>query len=346
MAIGSILARGGLVAGATLLSLLACEALARWTPLVRVAVARSNAVPWLTRDFYRLVDGCGYEIIPHATAEISNLGMRGPDRAATKPAGVKRILVVGDSVAYGIGVGAEQTFSAVLEKILATYHPDAPVEVLNSGVAGYNTAQELAFLEQRGFALEPDAIVLAYCPNDVLVTPIVFKDGDRMRFFCPDREIGGFDPLWLERSSLLRLYVAATQGKGLGDETGRPQGVDHDSAYEALRRLVRAARERGIPVLSIVFPLLAWEFDAYDAGARRIHDDVAHVLAAERVPTIDLLAAWREIGAKNLRSLELKGGDPLHPNARGHEDVARRVYAHLLETDWLKLGSARPPKRP
>lgn len=341
-----MLARASLVAGATLVSLLAAEALTRFTPLVRVAVAHSNAVPWLTQDFYRLDDRCGYAIIPNATPEISNLGMRGPNRTVAKPAGVKRVLVVGDSVAYGIGVGADQTFSAVLEKILATYHPDVPVEVLNSGVAGYNTTQELAFLEQRGFALEPDAIVLAYCPNDVLVTPIVFKDGDRMRFFCPDREIGGFDPLWLERSSLLRLYVAATQGKGLGDETGRPQGVDHDSAYASLRRLVRSARDRDIPVLTVMFPLLAWEFDQYESSARRVHDDVARVLAEERAPRIDLLGEWREIGAKNLRSLELKGGDPLHPNARGHEDVARRIYAHLLASDWLELGPARAPKRP
>lgn len=346
MAFGTILARAGLVAGATFVSLLACEALTRYTPLVRTAIARSNAVPWMTQDFYRLVDGVGYEIVPNATPEISNLGMRGPNRTLAKPAGAKRVLVVGDSVAYGIGVGAEQTFSAVLEKILTTYHPDVPVEVLNSGVAGYNTAQELAFLERRGFDLEPDAIVLAYCPNDVLVTPIVFKDGDRMRFFCPDREIGGFDPLWLERSSLLRLFVAATAGKGLGDETGRPQGVDHDSAYGALRDLVRAARDRGVPVLTVVFPLLAWEFDAYDASARRIHDDVATVLAAEGAPRIDLLTEWREIGAKNLRSLELRGGDPLHPNARGHEDVARRIYVRLVEADWLKLGPPRPPRRP
>lgn len=345
MAIGTLFARAGLVAGATFMSLLACEALVRWTPLVRTAVAHSNAVPWMTQDFYRLVDGPGYEIVPNATPEISNLGMRGKDRTAAKPAGVKRVLVVGDSIAYGIGVAAEQTFAATLETILNTYHPDAPVEVLNGGVAGYNTAQELAFLDQRGFDLEPDVIVLAYCPNDVLVTPIVFKDGDRMRFFCPDREIGGFDPLWLERSSLLRLFVAATAGQGLGDETGRPQGVDADSAYAALRQLVRRARDRGIPVLALVFPLLAWDFDAYDPAARRIHDDVANVLDAEGVPRIDLLDAWRQIGAKNLRSLELKGGDPLHPNARGHEDVARRIYQHLLASDWLHLGPARPRKK-
>ena len=93
-----------------------------------------------------------------------------------------------------------------------------------------------------------------------------------------------------------------------------------------------------------MFPLLAWEFDEYESSARRVHDDVARVLDEERAPLIDLLGAWHEIGAKNLRSLELKGGDPLHPNPRGHEDVARRVYAHLVGGDWLDLGPPRPPK--
>jgi lysophospholipase L1-like esterase len=86
--------------------------------------------------------------------------MRGPERAEKKPEGGFRVLVLGDSIAYGVGVSMGDTFAAKLEERLQAAVKDRYVDVLNAGVSGYNTSQQLAVLESRLQRHTPDAVVL------------------------------------------------------------------------------------------------------------------------------------------------------------------------------------------
>lgn len=81
-----------------------------------------------------------------------------------KPSGTYRILSIGDSHTQGYEVRQEATFSAVLERYLTSRGIKA--EVLNAGVSGFSTAEELAFLENEGHRYQPDAIVLGFFGND------------------------------------------------------------------------------------------------------------------------------------------------------------------------------------
>lgn len=81
-----------------------------------------------------------------------------------KPAGIKRVLGLGDSHTQGYEVHQEATFSAVLERYLA--HRGIKAEVLNAGVSGYSTAEALALLENEGYKYSPDLVVLGFYAND------------------------------------------------------------------------------------------------------------------------------------------------------------------------------------
>jgi hypothetical protein len=83
-----------------------------------------------------------------------------------KPGGTLRVLSLGDSQTQGYEVGQESTFSAVLENFLNARGVHA--EVLDAGVSGFSTAEELAFLENEGYRYEPDVVVLAFYANDFL----------------------------------------------------------------------------------------------------------------------------------------------------------------------------------
>lgn len=83
-----------------------------------------------------------------------------------KQPGRTRILMLGDSVLFGWGVRAEDTCSRQLETLLRT-RDGIDAETINSGVVGYNSYQEMTFLETRGAAIQPDAVVLLYVDNDV-----------------------------------------------------------------------------------------------------------------------------------------------------------------------------------
>jgi lysophospholipase L1-like esterase len=98
---------------------------------------------------------------------INSLGLRGPEVTRSKAPGTLRILALGDSFTEGSEVPWEDVLSARLERALNA-EPGPRVEVINAGVRGYGTADELLLLERLGFDLSPDLILLGFCVhNDV-----------------------------------------------------------------------------------------------------------------------------------------------------------------------------------
>jgi len=92
------------------------------------------------------------------------LGMRDREHADLPAPGSFRILVLGDSFMEAYSVSLEQSLPYRLQERLAS----RGVEVLNLGVGGYGTAQELLILEEDGLRYRPDLVVLAfYLGNDV-----------------------------------------------------------------------------------------------------------------------------------------------------------------------------------
>lgn len=79
--------------------------------------------------------------------------------------GVKRVLVLGDSHTQGFECRQDKTYSAILEKRLNAL--GQPTEVLNCGISGMGTAEQLAFLENEGLKYQPDVVVLGWYVNDL-----------------------------------------------------------------------------------------------------------------------------------------------------------------------------------
>lgn len=97
---------------------------------------------------------------------INEQGMR-DDRELgyEKPAGVTRIVSLGDSFTVGYEVDVEQTFSAVLETdLLGAGHE---VQVLNAGVSGFSNAEESLYLERELLKYDPDIVIMSFYINDL-----------------------------------------------------------------------------------------------------------------------------------------------------------------------------------
>jgi len=105
---------------------------------------------------------------PEAAAEvaISTAGLRDRERGPLPPPGTLRILAVGDSFVEGWAVAEAQGVARVLEDRLL--RAGRRVEVVNGGVSGYATDQELLFYRSRGRALHPELVLLFFCGNDVV----------------------------------------------------------------------------------------------------------------------------------------------------------------------------------
>ena len=101
---------------------------------------------------------------------INSDGQRDREHAKPKPPDTVRIAVLGDSFAEAMHVPMEQTFWSLMERKLEACHAFAgkQVEVMNFGVSGYGTAQELMTLRQKVWDYSPDVVVLTFTTyNDI-----------------------------------------------------------------------------------------------------------------------------------------------------------------------------------
>lgn len=101
---------------------------------------------------------------------INSHGFHDLEREYEKPANTIRIAVLGNSWTEALQVPVERNFCSILEKRL-TERPcfsGKRVEVLNFGVAGYSTAQELLTLRQEVWKYHPDIVIVAlYTARDI-----------------------------------------------------------------------------------------------------------------------------------------------------------------------------------
>src|SRR6266436_10008212 len=128
-----------------------------------------------TTDYYRgfsLSPGVAghYQREGESDVRINSDGLRDREHTKARPADSVRIALLGDSFSEAMHVPMEQTFWSLLERRLqeCNVFPGRQVEVINFGVSGYGTAQELMTLRQKVWDYSPDIVMLTFTTyNDV-----------------------------------------------------------------------------------------------------------------------------------------------------------------------------------
>ena len=117
---------------------------------------------------------------------INSEGLRDREHSKSKPPNTIRIALLGDSYCEALQVPIEQTFWWQLQQkldgcqALAGKH----VEVINFGVSGYGTAQELITLQQKVWQYSPDIVMLMVTTNnDVSDNVRELKKTDQIPYF-------------------------------------------------------------------------------------------------------------------------------------------------------------------
>lgn len=121
-------------------------------------------------------------------------GLRDSEKGYEKTPGVRRIVVLGDSFAWGYGVENNEMVSSVLQSLV----PGS--ETINFGVKGYSTVQEVLRLETEGLRYDPDLTLLFFCWNDLEDN---FDDKERSR---PVADIEGDDVLRIVNTPVQNYY--------------------------------------------------------------------------------------------------------------------------------------------
>ena len=282
-----------------------------------------------------------------------------------KPAGVKRILLVGDSFSLGYTVDRPDTISALLEKRLRAEGRNA--QVVNAGTEGYSTDQEALWLASEGKRYSPDIAVLQMYENDIywnaqdhyLRYPkpklSTADAGPASLAERPDLADPGLEP-WLVRrtalGSLLAKLVAPPQvpmleGKGLPAEWGprlRDDAAGFGETAAALRLFRDAAASMGATPLVLVIPDKAQIDPAARAAMAQVMNDPAYdpsrpfrhmadAAKASGLTVVDPSAAL--VGASRGGSIPLYFQKDWHTNAVGNEVLAEALATALADPSLL-----------
>jgi lysophospholipase L1-like esterase len=325
----------------------------------------ANAGYRLKADFENEIRVPEYRVRVRTDAEAYRIPVDAPP-TDDRPA---RILCIGDSFTFGVGVDAEDAFPERLEARLQSEWPGTWA-VRNGGVGGYGPLRSVRRLEADQGAWDPDLVVhTLYLGNDLedsdpdlfLSTPVV-RNGrmvspgrspwEGLRFFLRTRShLYAF-----LREAFYDVYVAS----GLADR-GRyvetvgqrewPRRVEDVTFPAAVRSVVQAhdwCEAHGARYLLVVAPT-AWqvEDDRWEAYRRvsRLPDEALdrdrsrrEVLAALREQGIETLDLW-----PTLRDTLQAGHRPYfrsdaHWTVAGHAAAARAIHERLGELGWVGPG--------
>ncbi len=112
------------------------------------------------------VDYTGWLLkVPPSHIAINDQGIRGPTYTPEPAPGVLRVAALGDSFTFGQGVEIEDAFPSVMARELQTR--GVPTEVLNFGVPGHATPQEVALVKDRVVDARPDLVLIHVFANDM-----------------------------------------------------------------------------------------------------------------------------------------------------------------------------------
>jgi lysophospholipase L1-like esterase len=142
--------------------------------------------------------------------KINGKGLRGLEYAYEPAADTYRVLVLGDSFTAGLQVPEAGTFPRLLETRLQAEFPQTNIEVINAGVIGYGTDNQLAYFTDEGYKYQPDLVVLAFFTGNDITDNIWYslyelEDGRLVRVKATNpAEAGTRAPRWAREDSAFR----------------------------------------------------------------------------------------------------------------------------------------------
>jgi hypothetical protein len=308
--------------------------------------------------FYTTDDARGYALKPgmhgwyrkegESFVRINSDGLRDREHATRKPPNTFRIAILGDSYAEALQVPLESAFWHVLEGRLRECPAlsGRDVEVLNFGVSGYGTAQELITLREKVWGYSPDLVLLAVTTNnDITDNSRALKKTDEVPYFTlRDNQLLLDDSFRNTRAFRLRSSALTRLGAWIRDSSRVVQAL-HQTQY-ALKNYLARRRAKNTPPPPQNTPQQSPQTSspaaANDASARSDELGADNLIYSEP-PDAVWQDAWRVTEAliREMRDdvqqhgarfvvVTLSNGIQVHPDPSAREAFMRRVGASDL----------------
>lgn len=314
------LRRGLLALGSTALVLVVLEVALRLLETRRSVSPRGHDFAADAREFMEAV-----------ASQRNADGFRDDPFDRVRVAGERRILLIGDSFAFGFGIlDREATLAANLERDLSR---ELPCDVFNAGVPGADTNRQLAVLDASMNRIDPDLVLIAWYVNDAE------SEEDKRTYVEQSRLIPLISDVLLRSSALWRLVEPALielsieRGwkRSYVEHLRRLHDPPHGNAWtqrNAFIESIAIARRDGRHVAVVLFPQLE-RFDPYPLAD--VHAVVSAACTRASVPCLDLLTV---LHTEDPPTLQVSALDH-HLNERGSALAAAAITRFLRDTPDL-----------
>lgn len=300
--------------------------------------------------FYSTDAARGYALTPNVEGwyrregetyiRINSDGLRDTEHAKQKAENTFRIAVVGDSYAEALQVPLEKAFWKLLENKLQNCGAlgGRKIEIINFGVSGYGTAQELITLQQKVWEYSPDAILLAFTTNnDVTDNLRETKRVNEIPYFVYRGDKLELDDSFLTNSTFRwRNSILGKAGVWMRDNLRVVQ-----LGYQAQTALKSYLAKRS---MQLIVPTVTAQTESNNAAANRSEtairaEDVGVENMIYREPTDDVYReAWRvtegllremndEVKSRNAKFavVTLSNSIQISPSRKLREDFMKKV---------------------
>lgn len=249
-------------------------------------------------------DGLRFRGRAHASFSLAGvdyrhdrLGLRTSPFETPKPAGVVRLLCLGDSTTYGLGVAEPQSWPRRLEAELNTAPPGGRrVEVVNAGVPAFNTTDAIALFDAIVDDVQPDAVLLGWFANDLERLGFhLLDDGTLLADPLPTPQV--LRPLLLHSAVYRKIAVSVRQSMERDGSYVLGKGENLTAAAAAVADFTRTMRARGLPCAIVEIPTLEGstskplELSVTDHPYREFSEWLETTAAGNAIPSLRLLDA-------------------------------------------------------
>lgn len=302
---------------------------------------------------------------------FNSAGMRDREHPEAKPDGVYRILLLGDSFMEALQVPFEQSMAYLVERGLEQ-RTGRKVEVINAGVGGWGTDDELRYLTMYGLKYRPDLVVVVVTlHNDIndnlrlewhRMRDGVLVEQPRMPMSFFDYHLTQLKAYISTRFQTYQLWRRVRHGGEIRAtarilrshvvqlfQTPAPQRIAEGVQLTDLlfRQIQSETRAAGGQVAMVLLPIHYQLADTTFAAFVRASGVPADSMTIDHpqrlimpiadslgIPVVDLLPRFRQWTADTTASLFLEWDG--HWNAAGH-----RLAAEVVTDGLLRAGTVR-----
>lgn len=270
-----------------------------------------------------------------------------PDADLREKGSAFRILVIGDSFAWGDGVYAEDAFPHRLQTRLNSISKGDRFEVVNWSRPGWNTRRQVRSLRKgkQMARVQPDLMIVSFVLNDS--EPISLESRQKLLTETAGHEATSGLSAWLFDHSRLyeivwtRLENNRTHRAMKAFYRSLFQGEHWEACLRAFGDLKTMSQNHGAPLILVIFPVFDGPMDD-SYHYLDLHAKVRQAAQQLEIPVLDLLSVYRRVDGYRLAVTPFSDA---HPNELAHRLAADEILDFLVRGKFVPQTDHQPARR-